>query len=94
MRARASPARAAIWKTVEVCSPAILNMFGIMRSRPWLAVKVVVKDPACSVPWTVPAAPPSLCISRTVGVWPQMFFLPSAAQASAFSPMFEEGVMG
>lgn len=57
-------------------------------------MKVVVKDPAWSVPWTVPAAPPSDCISRTTGVTPQMFCLPSAAHASAFSPMFEEGVIG
>ena len=34
--------RAATWKTVGVSSPAILNMLGIIRSRPWDAVKVVV----------------------------------------------------
>ena len=38
-------------------SPAILYMFGIMRSRPWEAVKVVAMAPACSAPCTAPAAP-------------------------------------
>jgi len=42
--------RAAMWKTVLVCSPAILNMFGIIRSKPWLDVKVVVSEPVCRVP--------------------------------------------
>jgi len=39
-----------------------------------LAVNVVVNAPVCNEPWTVPAAPPSDCISRTMGVMPQMFF--------------------
>src|SRR5579871_2352425 len=54
---------AAIWNTALVSSPAILYMLGIIRSRPWLAVKVVVREPVCSAPWTAPAAPPSDCIS-------------------------------
>ena len=37
--------RAAMWKTVEVSSPAILYMLGIMRSRPCDAVNVVVSAP-------------------------------------------------
>ena len=69
-------ARAAMWNTVEVSSPAILNMLGIISSRPCEAVKVVDSDPACKAPWTAPAAPPSLCISTTVGTVPQMFGLP------------------
>ena len=38
--------RAVTWKTVGVCSPAILNMSGIMRSRPCDAVNVQVSAPA------------------------------------------------
>jgi hypothetical protein len=60
-----------------VSSPAILYMLGIISSRPWLAVKVVLSDPACSAPCTAPAAPPSLCISITFGTVPQRFALPS-----------------
>ena len=86
--------RAETWKTVEVSSPAILNMLGIMSSRPWEAVKVVVSAPVWSAPWTAPQAPPSLCISTTVGTVPQMFVLPSADHWSAHSPMLEEGVIG
>ena len=78
----------------EVSSPAILYMFGIIRSRPCDAVKVVVRAPACSAPWTAPAAPPSDCISITVGTVPQMFFLPFADHSSAHSPMLDDGVMG
>ena len=51
-------ARAATWNTVGVSSPAILNMLGIIRSRPCDAVNVVVSAPVCSAPWTAPAAPP------------------------------------
>ena len=69
----AASERAAMWKTVLVSSPAILYMLGIISSRPWLAVKVVVSAPVCSAPCTVPAAPPSDCISITVGTVPQMF---------------------
>ena len=69
----AASARAATWNTVEVSSPAILYMFGIISSRPCEAVKVVAREPVCSAPCTAPAAPPSLCISTTVGTVPQMF---------------------
>ena len=69
-------------------------MFGIISSRPWQAVKVVVSAPDCSAPWTPPAAPPSDCISMTRGTVPQMFFLPSAAHWSAHSPIGEDGVIG
>ena len=71
-------ARAATWKTVGVSSPAILNMFGSISSRPCDAVKVVVSAPDCSAPCTVPAAPPSDCISCTTGTVPQRLGLPSA----------------
>ncbi len=87
-------ARADTCMTNGVSSPAILYMLGIMRSRPCDAVKVVVSAPPCSAPWTAPAAPPSDCISTTVGTSPQMFFLPKADHSSAHSPMLDEGVMG
>ncbi len=87
-------ARAATWKTVGVSSPAILYMFGIISSRPCEAVKVVASAPACSAPWTAPAAPPSDCISTTRGTLPQMLVLPWAAHSSASSPMLDEGVIG
>ena len=83
-----------MWKTVEVNSPAILNMLGIISSRPCDAVKVVARDPACKAPWSAPAAPPSLCISITVGTVPQILVFCSADHWSAHSPMLEDGVMG
>ena len=86
--------RAVMWKTVGVSSPAILNMLGILSSRPCEAVKVQVSAPVWSAPWTAPAAPPSLCISTTEGTVPQRFLTPSEAHWSHHSPMFEEGVMG
>jgi hypothetical protein len=86
--------RAAMWKTVGVSSPAILNMLGIIRSRPCDAVNVVASDPACSAPWIVPAAPASLCISMTSGTVPKIFRRPAAVQASAISPIGEAGVIG
>ena len=86
--------RAAMWNTVLVSSPAILYMLGIISSRPWLAVNVVVSDPACSAPWTAPAAPASDCISMTRGTVPHTFFLPKALHSSACSPIFDDGVIG
>src|SRR6185369_13503316 len=94
LRAAAEIARAEMWKTVEVSSPAILYMFGIISSRSWLAVKVVVSVPACSAPWTAPAAPASDCISVTDGTVPQRFFSPAALLMSEYSPMFDDGVIG
>jgi hypothetical protein len=86
--------RAATWKTAGVSSPAILYMLGIMSSRPWEAVKVVVSAPPWSAPCTAPAAPASLCISITAGTLPQMLVLPSLAHWSASSAMGEDGVIG
>ena len=77
-----------------VSSPAILYMFGIISSRPWLAVNVVASAPAWRAPWTAPMAPPSDCISMTDGTWPQMFGRPAADQSSASSPIAEDGVIG
>jgi len=59
-----------MWKTTGVSSAAILYMLGIISSRPWEAVKVVVSAPACNAPWMAPAAPPSLCISTMRGTVP------------------------
>ena len=42
--------RAATWITAGVSSPAILNMLGIISSRPCDAVKVVASAPFCSAP--------------------------------------------
>jgi hypothetical protein len=86
--------RAVTWKTVEVNSPATLNMVGIMSRRPCEAVKVVVSDPDCRAPWVAADAPPSLCISTTDGTWPQIFVRPCADHSSAHSPMLDDGVMG
>jgi hypothetical protein len=83
-----------MWKTVGVNSPAILNILGSIRSRPCDEVNVVDRAPACKAPWTVPAAPASLCISMTSGTVPKRFGLPAAAQASAISPIGEAGVIG
>ena len=66
-RAWVATVRAVTWKTVEVSSPAILNMLGIISNRPCEAVNVVVRAPPCSEPCTAPAAPASLCISTTCG---------------------------
>ncbi len=86
--------RAATWNTAGVSSPAILYMLGIISSRPCDAVKVVVSDPPWSAPCSAPAAPPSLCISTTVGTPPQMFARPLLDHSSASSAIAEEGVIG
>ena len=86
--------RAAMWNTVGVSSPAILYMLGIISSSPCAAVNVVQSAPACKAPWSAATAPPSLCISITVGTVPQMLVFPSADHWSAHSPMLEDGVMG
>jgi hypothetical protein len=86
--------RAATWNTAGVSSPAILYMFGIISSRPCDAVNVVVSDPPCNDPCSAPAAPPSLCISTTVGTPPQTFGRPLLDHSSASSAIGEEGVIG
>ena len=90
----AARARAAMWKTQGISSPAILYMFGIINSRPWEAVKVVAKEPVCRAPCTAPAAPASLSISTMLGTVPQRFLRSTAVQVSADSPIGEDGVMG
>ncbi len=86
--------RAATWRQNGSNSPAILYMFGIISSRPCDAVKVVAKDPACSAPWTVPAAPPSDWSCWTRGTAPHRFVRPAADHSSACSPMADAGVIG
>ncbi len=86
--------RAETWKTAGESSPAILYMFGIISRRPCDAVKVVVSEPVVTDPCTAPAAPPSDSISTIVGVVPQMFLRPSAANWSHVSAIGEDGVIG
>ena len=57
-------------------------------------VKVVDRQPDWSVPWQTALAPPSLCISTTVGTLPQRLACPREDHSSANSPMLDEGVMG
>ena len=86
--------RAATCMTKGVSSPAILNMLGIISSRPCDEVKVVARDPACSAPCTAPAAPASDCISMTCGTFPQILRAPALDHSSASSPIDEDGVIG
>ena len=86
--------RAATCSTAGVSSPAILYMFGIISSRPWDAVNVVASAPLCRAPCSAPAAPPSLCISTTVGTVPHTFGWPLLDHSSASSAMGEDGVIG
>ena len=82
------------WNTAGSSSPAILNMLGIISSRPCDAVNVVAMEPVCNMPCTAPTAPPSLCISMMPGMVPQRLRLPSDAHWSHHSAIGEEGVMG
>ena len=93
-RAWVATVRADTCITKGVSSPAILNMLGIMSSRPCDAVNVVASAPAWMAPWTAPAAPPSDCISETCGTVFQRLGTPWAAHSSECSPMFDEGVIG
>ena len=51
-------------------------------------------DPAWRAPWTAPAAPPSLCISTTLGIVPHRLGRCSDDHWSAHSPIADDGVMG
>ncbi len=94
LRACVATVRAATWITAGVSSPAILNMLGSISSRPWDAVKVVPIVPLVTAPCSAPAAPASDCSSTTSGTPPHRFGLPAADQASADSPIAEDGVIG
>ena len=93
-RAWVAIVRAATWITAGVSSPAILNMLGIISSRPCDAVKVVASDPFWRAPCMAPAAPASDCISTTSGTTPHRFGRPAAAQSSQCSAMGDAGVIG
>ena len=93
-RACVATVRAATWMTAGVSSPAILNMFGIIRSRPCDEVNVVPSAPSWRAPWSAPAAPPSDCISTTSGTTPHRFGCAAADQSSACSPIGDAGVIG
>ena len=69
-------------------------MLGIISSKPWEAVNVVARAPLCRAPCSAPAAPPSLCISATVGTVPHRFSRPLLAHSSASSAMGDDGVIG
>ena len=86
--------RADTWNTAGSSSPAILYMFGIIRSRPCEAVNVVVRAPAARLPCTVPAAPASDCISMTFTSVPKIFFWCAALHWSTMSAIGLDGVMG
>jgi hypothetical protein len=86
--------RAATWITAGVSSPAILNMFGIISSRPCEAVKVVANAPFCSAPCSAPAAPASDCISTTSGTSPHKLGRSAADQSSECSAIGDAGVIG
>ena len=86
--------RAATWITAGVSSPAILNMFGTISSRPCDAVNVVAIAPVWSAPCRAPAAPPSDCISTTSGTRPQRFGRRAADQSSQCSAIGDAGVIG
>jgi hypothetical protein len=57
-------------------------------------VKVVTKVPSCKAPCRAPAAPPSDCISTTLGTRPRRLGSPLEAHSSESSAMGLEGVMG
>ncbi len=86
--------RAATWITAGVSSPAILYMFGSINRRPCDAVNVEPIVPLVRAPWRAPAAPASDCISITSGTPPHRFVRPAAVQASADSPIADDGVIG
>ena len=87
-------ARAATCIVNGVSSPAILYMLGIISSRPCDAVNVVESAPACSAPWTAPAAPPSDCISAISGIAFQRFGRVRLAHSSQISAIGLLGVIG
>jgi len=69
-------------------------MLGIINSRPCDAVNEALSEPVSSAPCSAPAAPPSDCISSTLGTAPQRFFFPAADHSSANSAIAEDGVIG
>jgi len=56
-----------------------------------MLVKVVVRQPVVSAPCTAPEAPPSDCISTTVGIVPKCSFHLPPTWRQNFSPMSDTG---
>mmetsp|Transcript_67073 Transcript_67073/g.194152 ORF Transcript_67073/g.194152 Transcript_67073/m.194152 type:complete len:208 (-) Transcript_67073:332-955(-) len=94
LKAWEAMARAGMWNTQGVSSPAILHMFGSINSKPWEAVYVVARPPVESTPCTAPAAPASDCICCTFGTWSKALVILPAIHVSAISAMSVDGVMG
>jgi len=69
-----------------VSSPAILYMFGIMRRQALRRREGRRERARASAPWTAPDAPPSDCISLTLGTVPHTFFWPRADHSSPTRP--------
>ena len=86
--------RAETWITHGINSPAMRYRFGIMSSKPWLAVNVQLSAPPVSAPCTAPAAPASDCIVLTSTTWPKQFTRPRERHASMCSPIEVAGEMG
>ena len=86
--------RAATCSTAGWRCPESLWNTGIISMSPCDDVKEAAKAPVSSAPWTAAAAPASDCISMSDTLCPKIFFLPSAAQASVFSAIGDDGVIG
>ena len=93
-RACVASDRAVTCMAKGISCPASLYMIGIISSRPWEAVKVVLNDPPCNMPCAVPAAPASDCISTIFGTCPQRFGLFFADHSSDSSAIVVDGVIG
>ena len=94
-RAWVASDRAATWTTPGVSSPAILNRFGSISSRPCEAVKVVASAPPDQRTVQGPGGPAlALHLDHVRAPIPRRLARPAAAQASADSPMGDAGVIG
>ena len=77
-----------------VSSPAILYMFGIISSRPWLAVKVVAQRAGLERAVDRPGRAALGLHLLDGGTVPQRLVRPCAAHWSADSPIADDGVIG
>jgi len=71
----------------DVCEGTGSNVFVVVDG-------VVVSAPLCRAPCSAPAAPPSLCISTTVGTVPHTFVRCALDHSSASSAIGDDGVIG
>ena len=69
-------------------------MLGIMRRRPWDAVKVVAERPGLQGAVDRPGRPGLGLHLHDLGHGPHRLRRPWADQSSASSPMVDEGVIG